>query len=242
MEVATIKLLFFLLFLSTVAVAQAQDSYDSLRDRWLSSLPTSVRDRMDSYREVGIKRYALAMEGVTPDKLRQLATKGVDMRAVDKNPSKKDYEHLAVVFECIAVGTITQVLSDTTDSACFHTQLKIEVQEFLRTPNQIKPDTQLTVVLRSGKLSGGKQLKVSHEFVPEVGSKYILFLSNHGLRYAIALSQRNCRFQITENVFNISERSPRVVGNEVWIPESKERVPIKEFLGRIKPDVRIIAN
>lgn len=238
--------LFLLCLLPSLALAQEEDNYDTLRTRWLESLPLGVRQQMEAYEHVGITRdvtqYNLAMEEVTPEKLRQLRAKGVDMSAIDMHVSKRTYKELAVVFECIAIGTVKQVISDTSDNACFHTRLLIDVQKFLRKPKRIKPATQLTVVLRSGKLSGGKRLTVSHEFVPDEGSKYILFLSNHGLRFALALSRRTCNFQLRDDVFNISERSPRVVGNDVWIPESKERVPLSEFLRKIKPVLDIIDN
>jgi len=232
--------------LSVFGFSQEQASYEVLRDRWLSSLPLNIRERMDSYKDIGVTsdvtRYNLAMEGVTTDKLQQLRAKGVDMSAIGKYVSKRGYEELAVVFECIAIGTVKQVVSDTSDSACFHTLLKIEVQEFLRKPKHLKPDTQLTLVLRSGKLTAGKKLTVFHEFIPDEGSKYILFLSNHGLRYALALSRRACRFQLGDDVFNVSERSPRLVGDEVWIPESNERVPLENFLARIQRVVDVITQ
>lgn len=242
-----IPVLLFLLFLPpTVAVAQGQDSYEALRSRWLTSLPQNTRKTMDSYVHLGVTRdvtrYSLAMEEVTTDQLQQLKASGIDMNAIDKYVSRRGYKELAVVFECIVIGTVKEIISDTSDNACFHTLLRIDVQEFLRKPKHLKPNTQLTVVLRSGKLRGGKTLTVSHEFMPEEGSKYILFLSNHGLRYAIAFSKRACSFQLRDDVFNASERSPRLVGNEAWIPDSKERVPLSDFLNSIKSVVEIITK
>jgi hypothetical protein len=157
-----------LLSVSTICLAQRKPGNEELRARM---------QRLEKLERAGVTRDVakwFARMGYTDKTLRDLKTSGIDVLASIGDFHGKDERTKTVLSDCIAIGNVSRIEYDSSESARYHTIVHLRIEKYLRNDHNLRKK-ELLILVESGPVVGGMVEWNSHDVQFSVGERVLVF-------------------------------------------------------------------